>query len=75
MARRRKKRKSKIALIVIGVILAIGALSAAGYKLKDILALEFALFGVLLALAIFLLIWNLPANKVKIGERRVANTL
>lgn len=75
MARRRKKRKSKIALIVIGVILAIGALSAAGYKLKDILALEFALFGVLLALAIFLLIWNLPANKGKRGERKVAKVL
>ncbi len=75
MARRRKKRKAKITLIVLGVIVAIGALSAAGYTLKDILVLEFVLFGVLIAFAIFLLIWNLPANKGKRGERRVAKAL
>ncbi len=75
MSRRRKKRKAKVVLIVIGVILAIGALSAAGYTLRDILVLEFIIFGVLIALAIFLFIWNLPANKGKRGERKVAKAL
>ena len=75
MARRRKKRKAKITLIVLGVIFVIGALSAAGYTLRDILVLEFVLFGVLIAFAVFLLIWNLPANKGKRGERRVAKAL
>lgn len=75
MSRRRRKKKSPVALIVIAAILIIGGFTAAGVTLKDIIVGEIILGVLLLGLTIFIIVWNLPANKGKRGEKRVARTL
>lgn len=75
MARRRKNRKAKIALIVIGIIIAASIISGAGIALKDLIILEVIIGVLVLGIATFILIWNLPVNKGKRGERKVAKTL
>lgn len=75
MARRRKNKKVKVALIVIGVIIAAAIISGAGIKLKDFIVAEIILIVFVLGIALFVFIWNLPVNKGKRGEKRVARLL
>ncbi len=75
MSRRRRKKNPIVAIIIIGIVLVSLIISGAGIAFKDffimILIIGFSVLGVL----IFALIWNLPVNKGKRGEKRVGKIL
>lgn len=76
MSRRgRRKRNSKVALIIIGIIVFAAIVSAVGISLKDFIIAEIIIGVIVLAILVFAVVWNLPINKGKRGEKRVARIL
>lgn len=75
MSRRRRKKNPIVAIIIISIVLVSLIISGVGIAFKDffimILIIGFSVLGIL----VFILIWNLPVNKGKRGEKRVGKIL
>lgn len=75
MSRRRRKKNPIVPIIIISIVLVSLIMSGAGIAFKDffimILIIGFSVLGIL----VFILIWNLPVNKGKRGEKRVGKIL
>lgn len=75
MSRRRRKKNPIVAITIISIVLVSLIISGVGIAFKDffimILIIGFSVLGIL----VFILIWNLPVNKGKRGEKRVGKIL
>jgi hypothetical protein len=75
MSRRRRKKNPIVAIIIISIVLVSLIISGAGIAFKDFFIMILIIGLSVLGILIFALIWNLPVNKGKRGEKRVGKIL